>query len=294
MCIYIYICMCIYIYIYIAKIWRLTVRRDMVSRQLFRAGRVRKAGIGGEVRHGVTSDVSREASLNRHETPHLHRECVFVYCRTYIYIYIYIYTCIRMYVYVYMYKCMCIYICIYIYFHICIYVYNIYIYICIYIYIYIYAYTWARRPFLPPPALARALPGAPREYINSNSSSSSSSSSIGRGDDSVGNPYRAQISQFELLEHYPFVYWDWTNGSLSSNSRQVDRFEAAVSQSAVPSPPSYGRFPKFHLVCLGRDPGTLKSDIVSKKHPRLICSDLRLSNGKFEDWNYGNRLCLPD
>ena len=28
----------------------------------------------------------------------------------------------------------------------------------------------------------------------------------------------------------------------------------------------------------GRDPGTLKSDIVSKKHPQLICSDLRLSN----------------
>ena len=30
----------------------------------------------------------------------------------------------------------------------------------------------------------------------------------------------------------------------------------------------YGRFPKFHRVCLGRDPGTLKSDIVSKKHPQ--------------------------
>ena len=29
---------------------------------------------------------------------------------------------------------------------------------------------------------------------------------------------------------------------------------------------------------LGRDPGTLKSDIVSKKHPQSICSDLRLSN----------------
>ena len=29
---------------------------------------------------------------------------------------------------------------------------------------------------------------------------------------------------------------------------------------------------------LGRDPGTLKSDIVSKKHPQLFCSDLRLSN----------------
>ena len=45
----------------------------------------------------------------------------------------------------------------------------------------------------------------------------------------------------------------------------------------------YGRFPKFHPVFLGRDPGTLKSDIVSKKHPQLICSDLRLSNRKFED-----------
>ena len=33
-----------------------------------------------------------------------------------------------------------------------------------------------------------------------------------------------------------------------------------------------------------------KSDIVSKKHPQLICSDLRLSNWKFEDWNYGNRV----
>ena len=40
----------------------------------------------------------------------------------------------------------------------------------------------------------------------------------------------------------------------------------------------YGRFPKFHNFCLGRDPGTLKSDIVSKRHPQLICSDLRLSN----------------
>ena len=38
-----------------------------------------------------------------------------------------------------------------------------------------------------------------------------------------------------------------------------------------------GRFPKFHRVFLGRDPGTLKSDIVPKKHPQAICSDLRLS-----------------
>ena len=29
-----------------------------------------------------------------------------------------------------------------------------------------------------------------------------------------------------------------------------------------------GRFPKFHRVFLVRDPGTLKSDIVSTKHPQ--------------------------
>ena len=34
----------------------------------------------------------------------------------------------------------------------------------------------------------------------------------------------------------------------------------------------------FIVFFSGRDPGTLKSDIVSKKHPHLICSDLRLSN----------------
>ena len=48
-------------------------------------------------------------------------------------------------------------------------------------------------------------------------------------------------------------------------------------------------FRDFIVFLLSRDPGTLKSDIVSKKHPRLICSDLRFSNWKFEDWNYGNR-----
>ena len=50
-------------------------------------------------------------------------------------------------------------------------------------------------------------------------------------------------------------------------------------------------FRNFIVFLLGRDPGTLKSDIVSKRHPQLICSDLRLSNWNFEDWNYGNRPC---
>ena len=50
------------------------VRCDMVSHQAFRARRVRTTGIGGEVRHGVTSGVLCETSLNKHVTPHLHRE----------------------------------------------------------------------------------------------------------------------------------------------------------------------------------------------------------------------------
>ena len=50
------------------------VRCEMVLHQAFRARRVRKNGIGGEVRCGVTSGVSCETSLNKHVTPHLHRE----------------------------------------------------------------------------------------------------------------------------------------------------------------------------------------------------------------------------
>ena len=42
-------------------------------------------------------------------------------------------------------------------------------------------------------------------------------------------------------------------------------------------------FRNFIVLFSCRDPGTLKSDIVSKKHPQLSCSDLRLSNRKFED-----------
>ena len=38
------------------------VRCDTVLHQAFRARRVRKSGIGSEVRHGVTSGVSRETS----------------------------------------------------------------------------------------------------------------------------------------------------------------------------------------------------------------------------------------
>ena len=50
------------------------VRCDMVFHQAFCARRVRNNGIGGKVRHGVTSGASCETCLNQHVTPHLHRE----------------------------------------------------------------------------------------------------------------------------------------------------------------------------------------------------------------------------
>ena len=65
------------------------VRCDMVLHRALRARRVRKNGIGGEVQHGVASDVLCEyiyvyiyiyihihihTYLNIYVTPHLHRE----------------------------------------------------------------------------------------------------------------------------------------------------------------------------------------------------------------------------
>ena len=59
----------------------------------------------------------------------------------------------------------------------------------------------------------------------------------------------------------------------------------AVAERGRPGPPEEHAnnndtvdFRNFIVFLLGRDPGTLKSDIVSKKHPQSICSDLRLSN----------------
>ena len=47
-----------------------SVRCDMVLHKAFRARRLPTKSIGGEVRHGVTSDVSRERRL-KHEMQHL-------------------------------------------------------------------------------------------------------------------------------------------------------------------------------------------------------------------------------
>ena len=53
------------------------VRCDMVLHRAFGARHLlgnKNNGIGGEVRHGVTSGVSCETSSKKHVTPHLHRE----------------------------------------------------------------------------------------------------------------------------------------------------------------------------------------------------------------------------
>ena len=43
------------------------------------------------------------------------------------------------------------------------------------------------------------------------------------------------------------------------------------------------------IVFFGPRPWHIEIRHRVKKHPQLICSDLRLSNWVFEDWNYGNR-----
>ena len=52
---------------------------------------------------------------------------------------------------------------------------------------------------------------------------------IGRGDDTVGNPHRAQICQSELFELILFLKLD--------KQLPVEQFEAVASQSIVPFPP---------------------------------------------------------
>ena len=81
----------------------------------------------------------------------------------------------------------------------------LYTYICIYIYIYIYTHIGGQ--------------GRTAQKV---------AASFGRGDDTVGDPHRGQIYQFELFQLIL---------SLKLYKRlPVQRFEATVSQSTVPSP----------------------------------------------------------
>ena len=88
-----------------------------------------------------------------------------------------------------------------------------------YIYIYIYICTLVSRSnrFATPRAGSAGTDGP----------------DFGRGDDTVGNPHRAQIVQFELFELCVLLNLD--------KQFSVEQFEPTVSQSTVPSPPSYDR-----------------------------------------------------
>ena len=59
-----------------------------------------------------------------------------------------------------------------------------------------------------------------------------SAARIGRGDDTVGNPHRAQISQLELFEFILLLKLD--------KQFSIEQFEPTVSRSTVPSPPLGG------------------------------------------------------
>ena len=86
---------------------------------------------------------------------------------------------------------------------------------------------------------------------------------FGRGDDTVGNPHRAQISQFELFELI----------LLSKLDRQlpVEQFEATVSQSTVPSPPLNGL--RFHRG--GPAPGAAARPVAAKARRQTTSSNGR-------------------
>ena len=66
-------------------------------------------------------------------------------------------------------------------------------------------------------------------YVMLQGAGASSSEEVGRGDDTVGNPLRARIYRFELVELVLFLKLD--------EQLRVEPLEATVSQSTVPSPP---------------------------------------------------------
>ena len=54
---------------------------------------------------------------------------------------------------------------------------------------------------------------------------------LGRGEDTLGNPHQGQVSQSELCEFILSLKLD--------KQLSIEQFEATLSQSTVPSPPSY-------------------------------------------------------
>ena len=130
-----------------------------------------------------------------------------MYIHIYVYIHIYIYnTHVYIYIYIHMY---------------------IYIYIYIYIHTYIYVYKSRYNNSL---FVFGGYDGQQRLndfWQSSPEPSHPHPSEV--GDDAVGNPRRAPISEFECFEFILLLEFDKT--------LYAERFEPTVSQSTVPSPP---------------------------------------------------------
>ena len=142
-------------------------RCDMVLPHAFRARHLRNTGFGSEVRHGVTSSVSRETSSTQAFARSLVNACEYhAYLAIYLPIYLSLSLSIYIYIYISVFLCLYIlslslYIHIYIYTHIHVYIYiyiHIYIYIYIYIYIHINNYVYINTLPSPPPSPPPALP----------------------------------------------------------------------------------------------------------------------------------------
>ena len=120
--------------------------------------------------------------------------------------------------------------------------------------------------------------------------------SFGRGDDTVGNHHRAQVSQFEFFELILLLKYD--------KQFPVGQFEATVSQSTVPSPPLMvvcflqTRVPRL---AASTSPTAFSSPPYSPRSPPLrpllcfICLyfDLRVSISKKEVSNCSQDLHGP-
>ena len=90
------------------------------------------------------------------------------------------------------------------------------------------------------------------------------------------------------LSIYIYIYMYLHIYTGASRRSAPSRIRGRVSPR--PNLVCYGRIRKFHRVFVGPRPWHIEiRHRVKKTHPQLICSDLRLSNWNFEDWNYGNR-----
>ena len=131
---------------------------------------------------------------------------------------------------IYICMCMSVYLSIYLSISLSLY---IYIYTCVsmylslYIYVYIYIYAHITKGAYQDSGVITCLTQPLDRHF---AGSWSRYRDIGRGDATVGNPHRAQIYKLELFE---LILLLKLNRQLP-----VEQFEATVSQSAVPLPPS--------------------------------------------------------